>query len=392
MDRRRAILHVDMDAFFASVEVREDPDLRGKPVLVAGAGRRGVVCAASYEARVFGCHSAQPTAVALRRCPQAVVVPPRHSLYSEASSQVFEIFRRYSPLVEGLSIDEAFIDVTGTEKLFGPPRAVADSIRRDVFEQTHGLTCSVGIASVKFVAKIASAFDKPDGVTEVLPGHEVEFLGVLPIKKLWGVGPKMAEKLTRRGIKTVGDLARIDPKQLENEYGEHGAFLSRLSRGIDPRGVTPGRRAKSIGHEDTFHDDEVDLPGLHRRLLSQCQRVADRLVRAHLKGRRVTIKIRDTTFRTQTRQTTLEVPTYSAKVLYRTACELLSKLEIEGRRFRLTGVSVSGFEDRPEPDQLSLLADPSQPQHAQDDRLQEVLSAVRTKFGSEKLHSGDTKR
>ena len=387
----RAILHVDMDAFFASVEVRDDPSLRGKPVLVGGRGRRGVVAAASYESRVYGCQSAMPMALALRKCPQAVVIAPRFEAYQEASTRVFEVFDRFSPLVEALSIDEAFIDVTGTERLFGPPRACAEAIRKAVFEQTR-LTCSVGVASVKFIAKIASAFDKPDGLTEVPAGTELDFLAPLPIKKLWGVGPKTEAALAERGVQRIGDLRRFTEEELQGWFGEHGQHLWRLAHAIDERDVTPGWRRKSLSHEDTYAVDAVGRDELRTKLLSQATRVADRLVAKALRGRLVRLKIRDTDFKTESRQCVLPEPTRQARAIYEAACGLLDKVDLEGRRFRLTGVGVGQLEpdDDPESPQLDLLArlEP-EPADEASEKLQDVMSAVRERFGHQALFPAD---
>ncbi len=387
------IMHVDMDAFFASIEARDDPSLRGKPVLVGGGGRRGVVAAASYEARKYGCRSAQPTAVALRKCPHAVVVPPRHTHYVEVSRQIFEVFQDFSPLVEGLSIDEAFLDMSGTERLFGAPREAAEAIRRRVRDETR-LTCSVGIASVKFIAKIASALHKPDGLTEVPPGTELEFLHPLPVGKLWGVGPKARERLEAQGIRTVGDLAAMGLERLERQFGEHGAHLWRLTQGRDERRVTPGRDAKSLSSEDTYAQDLVGREEVERRLLAQSTRVADRLTRAGLRGRKVHLKIRDTTFKTESRQCTLETPTAEATTIYAAVKELLDKVELEGRRFRLTGVGVSGFGAADSPQQLALPGTESATaeQDARSRRLQEVMTGVRGKFGGKALFPAAAQR
>jgi DNA polymerase-4 len=383
LDPARAILHVDMDAFFASIEIRDDPSLAGKPVLVGGGGRRGVVAAASYEARKYGCHSAQPTAVALRKCPQAVVVSPRHGHYVAVSHAVFEIFERYTPLVEGLSIDEAFLDITGTRRLHGTPREIAESIRAAVHGELD-LTCSVGIASVKFVAKIASAANKPDGLTEVLPGQELEFLHPLPVGKLWGVGPRAQERLQREGIFTVGDLAGLGRERLEGMFGQHGTHLHNLAHAIDERAVVPGRVPKSISHEDTYADDLVGEDQIRSHLLGQATRVADRLVRGAFRGRKIQIKIRDTGFHTQTRQCTLSEPTDDARVIYARACELLDKLEIEGRRFRLTGVGVGAVVegDEVEPKQLELLEPAPDPGAS----LQKLVTSVRDRYGKNALY------
>ena len=374
-----------MDAFFASVEVRDDPSLKGKPVLVGGVGNRGVVAAASYEARKFGCRSAQPMAIARRLCPQAIVLPSRFEAYQEASETVFSVFDRFSPLVEALSIDEAFIDISGTGRLFGEPRGCAEAIRAEVRAQTE-LTCSVGISTVKFIAKIASAFNKPDGVTEVAPGCELAFLHPLPIGKLWGVGPKAQETLQTRGIDTVGQLADVDEKTLRTWFGEHGSHLYRLSHALDPRPVTPGWKRKSLSHEDTYAVDVVGAAAIEKKLLSQATRVADRLVAKNLRGRLVRLKIRDTTFKTETRQCVLEQPTREAKVIYTAARELLAKVDLDGRAFRLTGVGVGQLEQQDEgPQQLDLLA--SEP--AAGDKLQSVMSEVRERFGHGALFPAD---
>jgi DNA polymerase-4 len=383
----RTIFHVDMDAFFASVEIRDDPRLRGKPVLVGGVARRGVVAAASYEARKFGCHSAQPMALALRMCPHAIVLPGRHDAYERASEQVFEVFGKFSPCVEGLSIDEAFLDMTGTERLLGLPRRAAEDLRSAVRRETGGLTCSVGISSVKFIAKIASGFHKPDGLTEVPHGSELEFLAPLAIDQLWGVGPKTAAKLRDHGVHTVGDLRRFGAATLEAWFGEHGTHLHRLSHALDEREVIAWRERKQISHEDTYMTDVVGEEGLKRKLLSQATRVADRLVKKQLLAKRVQLKIRDTTFRTESRQCTLARATDDARLLYAAACDLLHSVELEGRRFRLTGVGVGALEPAHRPgEQLDLPMDGKPPQPKD---LQRVLSAVRERWGHQALYPAD---
>lgn len=384
----RTIFHVDMDAFFASVELRDDPSLRGKPVLVGGAGRRGVVAAASYEARRFGCHSAQPMAVALRHCPHAVVLPPRFDAYSEASAQVFEVFDRFSPLVEGLSIDEAFLDMTGTERLHGPPRAAAEALRAAVALRTR-LTCSVGISAIKFIAKIASAMNKPDGLTEIPPGTELEFLAPLPLAKLWGVGPKTEARLREHGVRTVGELRRLSSDTLDRWFGEHGLHLHGLAHARDDREVVPGRERKQVSHEDTYAVDVVGQEALRRKLLSQATRVADRLTAKGIGGRKVQLKIRDTDFRTETRQCTLPEPTHEARVIYDAVCRLLQEVELHGRQFRLTGVGVGQLSDARAPQQLDLLATVEPHAEPRGERLQGVLSEVRRKFGHQALYPAD---
>jgi len=405
----RVILHVDMDAFFASIEARDDPSLRGQPLLVGGAGRRGVVAAASYEARRFGCHSAQPMSVALRKCPQAKVVSPRHDHYVAVSRGLFEIFGRFTPVVEGLSIDEAFLDMTGTQRLHGSPRYAAEAIRAQVFE-TLALTCSVGISSCKFVAKIASDRDKPDGLTIVPHGSERAFLEPLPVRDLWGVGPQTERALAVYGVRTVGDIARLGEGTMVHSLGEHGRHLHQLSLGIDVRPVTPGRERRQVSHENTFHDDLRTRAQIEEWFLRQSTRVADRLVAKGVVGRKVQIKLRDTDFNTWTRQCTLDEPTQIGREIFVAARMLLDKLEAEGKlrggRFRLTGVGVSELLARSEADahgpnhspgqgrQLELLVDidTDTDAHAREveDRergqaVQDVLSEVRQRFGGKAL-------
>lgn len=385
------IFHVDMDAFFAAVEVRDDPRLRGKPVLVGGAGRRGVVAAASYEARRFGCRSAQPMVEALRRCPDAIVRPPRRGAYVEASHQVFGVFRHYSPLVEALSIDEAFLDMGGSERLLGPPVVAAAALKAEVVAAT-GLTCSVGIASVKFLAKIASAVNKPDGITEIPPGDEIAFLDPLPISKLWGVGAKGERTLRDAGVRTVGDIRRLSESRLVQWFGEHGRHLARLARGIDDRAVVPGREAKSISHEDTYAEDIGDPDELRRRLLGQAARVADRLVAGGIAGRRVQLKIRDGTFKTETRQLTLEHPTQDTRVIYAAVRELLGQVDLRGRAFRLTGVGVGALQPAGVQAQLSLLPTGDETRRQRGEDLQQIVSAVRERYGRDALYAAEAGR
>jgi DNA polymerase IV len=378
-----------MDAFFASVEVRDDPSLRGLPVLVGYPGKRGVVAAASYEARKFGCHSAQPMAIALRKCPQARVVMPRHDRYVEVSRAVFEIFARFTPLVEGLSIDEAFLDLSGTERLHGPARNVAERVRATVHAEL-GLTCSVGLASCKFIAKIASDQNKPDGLTEVALGAEQAFLDPLPVRKLWGVGPRTEAVLKRYGVGTVGDIARLGQATLERELGEHGLHLHRLSVGIDDREVAPGRERKQVSHENTFHDDLTTRAEIEDWLLRQATRVADRLAAAGQRGRKVHVKLRDTSFTTWTRQCTLERPSAQTMEIFAAARQLVAKLEadglLRGRRFRLTGLGVSELIEGREPRQLELLDAREDPVAEQKgEAVQDVLSEVRRRFGGKAL-------
>ena len=327
-----------MDAFFASVEQRDDPALKGKPVLVGGAARRGVVAAASYEARVFGARSAMPMAEALRICPQAVVVTPRRDAYEAASDEVFDVFRRYTPLVEGLSIDEAFLDVTDSQSLFGDGETIARRIRKEVFEVTK-LTASAGVASSKFAAKIASDMNKPDGLT--VEGPDVAaFLAPLPLERMWGIGPKTAPTLRRLGYATLGDLARAAPGALERVLGAWGADVRELARGVDVREVEPDRDAKSIGAESTYDDDLTTKDAIGRTLLAHAARVAERLTEGGLTAGAIVVKLKYADFTLLTRRKTLEEPASDTTTLHDTALALLERFPLDGARIRLTGVSA----------------------------------------------------
>jgi DNA polymerase-4 len=338
----RDILHLDLDAFYASVEVLDDPTLRGKPVIVGGSERRGVVCAASYEARKFGVRSAQPTATAKRLCPKGVFLPVRMERYREASERVFGIFHRYSPLVEAISIDEAFLDVTGTRRLFGTPEEIARKIKAAVLRET-GLTVSAGVAASKLVAKIASDLRKPDGLTVVPHGKEREFLAPLPVGRLWGVGKVTQKALHGMGVETIGDLSRIPVGALAKAFGKHGVLLHELSLGIDDREVTPGQEAKSVGHEETYPEDLVEMEPIRRELLSLATRVAERLRRHGVKGRTVTLKVRYRDFTLITRAVTLPRAVDDGGEIYRSILSLLPKTKAGSRPVRLLGISLSGL-------------------------------------------------
>ncbi|WP_018657272.1 DNA polymerase IV [Actinomadura flavalba] len=338
-----SILHVDMDAFFVSVELLERPELRGRPVIVGGVGGRGVVSAASYEARRFGVHSAMPMTRARRLCPQAVVLPPRHAKYAAASAAVFEIFRSVTPLVEPLSLDEAFLDVAGALRRIGRPAAIAAAIRAQVAEQ-QGLTCSVGVANTKFVAKLASTRCKPDGLLVVPADGVLEFLHALPVAALWGVGERTEQNLLRLGLRTVGQIARTDLALLQRELGRaHGAHLHALAWGRDERSVVPDARDKSIGAEETFATDVDDPEVIRRELLRLAEKVGARLRDGGHEGRTVSVKLRRADFSTITRSRTLGDPTDLARVIYVTASELYEGSGLEGVRLRLVGVRVENL-------------------------------------------------
>jgi DNA polymerase-4 len=374
-DAMRTILHVDLDAFFAAVEQRDRPELRGRPVVVGGGGPgdRGVVSAASYEARRFGVHSAMPLRQASRLCPDAVFLPVDGAKYQSVSRQVMAILRRFTPLVEPISIDEAFLDVTGSAALFGDGPTIGARIKEEVRGEV-GLTVSVGVASTKLVAKIASDLRKPDGLVVVPPGEEEAFLAPLPIARLWGVGEQTAVALREYGVRTIGDLASLPPDLLVRRFGKHGASLAERARGIDAdRVVGGGDPAKSIGHEHTFDIDTSDRETIERTLLGMSEGVAGRLRASGLRASTVTVKIRDSAFRTITRQRTLTEPTDLTEPIWQAALEL-ARSEISGIRVRLVGVTVSHFG---EPDQLGLFA-------AEDPRRRRVVEAadqIRRRFG-----------
>ncbi|MEV0399067.1 DNA polymerase IV [Actinoallomurus sp. NPDC050550] len=337
------ILHVDMDAFFVSVELLERPELRGRPVVVGGAGPRGVVAAASYEARTFGVHSAMPMSRARRLCPQAVVLPPRHDKYAVVSAGVMEIFRSITPLVEPLALDEAFLDVAGALRRLGRPAEIGRMIREQVAAQ-QGITCSVGVASTKFVAKLASTRCKPDGLLVVPADGVVDFLHPLPVAALWGVGERTEEILRRLGLRTVGDLARTPIDTLRREVGEAvGEHLYALAWGRDPRSVTATVPDKSIGAEETFDQDIADPEAIRRELLRLSDRVGGRLRSAGLVGRTIAVKLRRGDFSTITRARTLPDPTDLARDVYATACALYEASGLEGVPLRLVGVRVENL-------------------------------------------------
>lgn len=339
------ILHVDMDAFYAAVEVRRRPELRGKPVIVGGAGSRGVVTSASYEARRFGVHSAMPMLRARRLCPQAVIVPPDFASYQAASAGVMAVFKSVTPLVEPISLDEAFLDVSGALRRLGPPRQVAEYIRATV-EDEQQLTCSVGVAATKFVAKLASAHCKPDGLLVVPRDDVVVFLHPLPVAALWGVGAVTEQALVRLGLHTVGDIAQTPVATLKRALGAAtGAHLSALSWGRDERAVVALEPDKSIGAEETFPRDVDDPAVIHRELLRLSERTAARLRAAGYVGRTISIKIRFADFTTITRTRTLDSATDVGKTIYLTARVLFDALNLQRARLRLVGVRIEGLAD-----------------------------------------------
>ncbi|MEU4543536.1 DNA polymerase IV [Nonomuraea dietziae] len=337
------ILHVDMDAFFASVELLDRPELRGRPVIVGSPAGRGVVLSATYEARQYGVHSAMPMSRARRVCPQAVIIPPSHGKYSEVSKGVMEIFHSITPLVEPIASDEAFLDVAGARRRLGSPADIAARIRAEVLDR-FGITCSVGVASSKFVAKLASKQCKPDGLLVVPADKVVDFLHPLPVSALWGVGERTEQALVRLGIRSVGDLARVPLTTLQRELGHAaGTHLAALAWGRDERPVTAHVPDKSIGAEETFATDVDDPEVIKRELLRLSERVAARVRAGGHVGRTVSVKLRRADFSTITRSRTLREPTDVAQEIYATACELFAAAGLERVRLRLVGVRMENL-------------------------------------------------
>jgi nucleotidyltransferase/DNA polymerase involved in DNA repair len=348
------ILHADLDAFYASVELLKDPSLRGRPLLVGGTGARGVVTSASYEARAFGCRNAMPMARARRLCPQAVAIPPDFASYRRHSVRVMRIFESVTPLVEPLSLDEAFLDVRGARALLGDAVGIARRLRARVRDEV-GLALTVGVAANKFLAKLASTSGKPDGLLVVPAGRALEFLHPLPVAALWGAGQATIEVLARYGLRTVGEVAATPRATLERALGPAaGAHLHQLARGRDDRTVVPFEAAKSVGSEETFASDIDDPQRLAREVLRCCVRVGRRLREAQLAGRTVTLKLRFANFRTITRARTLQEASDTDAELHRVAAELLERLKLGRVPVRLVGVAVSNLQPAGAPTQLRL--------------------------------------
>jgi DNA polymerase-4 len=373
----RAILHLDLDAFYASVEQLDDPSLRGRPVIVGGTSGRGVVCAASYEARRFGVRSAIPTSRARRLCPDGVFLLPRFDRYAELSDRVFGIYRRYTPLVEPLSLDEAFLDVTASRALHGSGADIARAIKREVRQET-GLAVSAGVAEVKLAAKIATDLGKPDGLVEVPQGGVRAFLAPLPVSRLWGVGRVTEEALRRAGIHTVGDLAAAGEALVRRALGDQGIELQLLARGEDPRPVVPDAEARSVGSEDTFEEDLLGEEALLPHLREQAERVARRLRGAGLRGRTVTVKLKYADFSLVTRRCTLDGPVDDGRAIYDAARAQLPRADLS-RPVRLTGVAVSGF--GPGEAQLDLFGAPEPAGADRRRALNAALDALAERFG-----------
>ena len=385
VNRPRCILHADMDAFYASVEQRDRPELRGLPVVVGGDSRRGVVAAASYEARRFGIHSAMPSAQAKQLCPEAVFLRGDMARYKAESRKIFAIFQDFTPRLEGLSLDEAFLDLTGTERALGPPAVVGEQLRARVREEV-GLAVSVGIAPVKMVAKIASAAAKPDGLLLVDPLGVRSFLAPLPVRSLWGVGPVAEGRLRRAGFETLGDLGRAEPQRLRTLLGDWGEAMATLARGEDVREVEPYRDAVSYSEENTFSEDITDREVLRAVILTHADSVARRLRRDGVRARTVVLKVRLGRRRSEgsrgyplvTRRSTLREATDDGDRLAGEARTLLARLDPQ-EPVRLLGVGVTGLVEGHEA-QRSLFEDPGQGREREE--LNRALDAIRDRFGS----------
>jgi DNA polymerase-4 len=388
MDRlsgpKPTILHVDMDAFYASIELRDRPELAGRPVAVGGrADKRGVIAAASYAAREFGVHSAMPTAQALRLCPELVLLPADFDKYTGASHQIMDIFRRYTPLVEPLSLDEAFLDVAGCERLFGDAEAIGRAIKTDILKET-GLVASIGIAPSKFLAKLASGLDKPDGFRVIQPEEIRSVLDPLAVSAIFGVGERTAKRLESLGVTTVAQLASRPRAEVMREFGASGAWIHDLAHGIDPRRVNPRREEKSHGLERTFERDISDREELRLLLYEFCEEVSHELRHRGLRGRTVTLKARYWNFKTVTRSRSLDLPVNIGKRIYATARELLDKLP-DGP-LRLLGVQLSNLSDVRAPVQAGLFGElepaPGAESERKLERATQALDRLRTRFGA----------
>jgi DNA polymerase-4 len=378
---RLHIIHCDLDAFFAAVEQRDRPELRGKPVIVGGdPGSRGVVSTCSYEARKFGVHSAMPVRTALSLCPDGIFLPVDGAKYQRVSREVMTVLRRFTPAVEQVSIDEAFLDVAGSEALFGPAPEIARRIKRAVVETT-GLTVSVGVGTNKLIAKVGSDLRKPDGLVIVEPGQEAAFLAPLEIRRLWGIGPKTAERLHGLGVVTIGELAALPVETLARALGDHGSTLHDRALGIDSDPVTGGgEAAKSVSHETTFAVDVTDPAEIERTLLALTEGVSARLRAGGIRAGTVAVKIRDSSFRTITRQKHLAEPSDLTETIWRAALDV-ARPEIRGKKIRLLGVSATQLG---EPEQISMF----EVVDAKQRRVVDAQDAVRRRYGDSAVTRG----
>lgn len=384
----RRIIHVDMDEFFAAVEKLDRPELRGKPLLIGGDPKgRGVVSTASYEARPYGCRSAMPMATAMRLCPHAIVLPVRYDRYNQLSGRIFEILEQFSPLVEPLSIDEAFLDVTGCQRLLGPAEQIAADIKRRIRDEAQ-LTASVGVAPNKFLAKLASDLKKPDGLVVITEENVHAVLDPLPASKIWGVGPAGAKELEKLNVRTIGQIRRLTEKFMAERFGEWGVHCHRLANGLDDRLVTPDNQAKSIGQEETFPQDVADADELRAVLLEHVQEVARRLRRQGLSARTVTLKFRYGDFTTLTRAKTMLESTDVTEEFWRTAREIFDAWATRDfRPLRLLGMTASGLAAQAGR-QLGLFQDERQKKQ---ERLDEATDSIATRFGRKAISRGSAR-
>ena len=380
----RTILHADMDAFYASVEQLDNPHLRGKPLLIGVDHPRAVVSTASYEARPFGVGSAMPMVEAKRKCPQAIIVTPRMQRYAEVSERIMATFQNFSPRVEPLSLDEAFLDLTGTERVLGPPEVVARAVKQAVKQATGGLNVSVGVSGCKYVAKVASDIQKPDGLTIVLPTQMQAFLAPLPISRLWGVGKRGEELLRSLDLRTIGDVAAADPLWLKQRLGNLGAHVYALAHADDPRPVVSDREAQSISSEETLDVDAVGRTAILPYLLRAADRVARRLRRAGLRAAGVRVKLKTAKFQTLTRQCVLRPPTDSGATLYDEAVQLLAQFDLQ-QPFRLIGLGAYDLQPDTAPVQGLLFGEPARRKNA---KLDSALDALRERFGKGAVQRG----
>ena len=383
---QRVIAHMDMDAFFAAVEQRDNPRLKGKPVIIGadpkGGTGRGVVSTCSYEARVFGVHSAMPITQAFRLCPQGIYLRGNHQKYRNVSEQIFHILEDFTPDIQPISIDEAFLDITGSLQLFGTPKDLARKIKDRIKREVH-LDASIGIAPNKMVAKIASDLSKPDGLLEILPEYMLEFLYPLNIDRLWGVGKKTKQSLNAMGIIKIGDLAAASLEILENRFGEHGRHLHALANGIDYRVVENDDETKSVSNEHTFEVDTADKEAILDKFLWLSEKASRRLRKKELKGKTISIKVRLKGFDTYTRAHTLTDRTNFSDVIYREAIALYEEFNRPQNQIRLIGVRVSNFEDPYVQD--SLFEDP---EDAKDEQLHQAFDDIKNKYGERIIRRG----
>ncbi len=386
--KNRYIIHVDMDAFFAAIEERDRPELKGKPIVVGsdpkGGKGRGVVSTCSYAARKYGIHSAMPISIAYKKCPQCIFLPVDFEKYSRVSSQIIEILGSFSPELEQVSVDEAFLDITGTHKLFGTPHETCLKIKERIKKET-GLTASIGLAPNKMVAKIASGLEKPDGLVNVKKEDLTAFLEALDVGLIWGVGPKTKDELIRMGINTIGDIARRSKDELIGLFGKNGAWFWEVSHGIDESEVITERETKSISNESTFDEDTKDRRLIERQLALLSELVADRLREGKIKTRTITLKIRLEGFHTYTRSTTLRETTNFTEDMITAVQKLYANFEIKGRKVRLVGVRASNLSLTDEPDLFR-----SRPS-AKTESLHKAIDTIKARFGKSSISRASSK-